>query len=136
MKSPEKEKRKHTRLPISINAEIRMENGDVLKGLTKNISFSGILIETRDSEKLIPGETCNLFLLLNEEQRDPAIEFECRVVRRENFYVGMKYVAVVDVEGYMHFKNLMISNSGDPDRLLAELRTNPGIIVDNDISHP
>lgn len=127
------EKRKHTRLPVAVKAEIQLENGKICPGVTKNISFSGILAEIQKAEEVREGDLCNLTIFLADGQKGPAIEFECKVVHKEKSNLGFKYIAIIDVESYMHFKNLMVSNSNEPEMLIQELKQNPGIIVDHDI---
>ncbi len=127
------EKRKHTRLPIAIRAEIMLENGKICPGVTRNISFSGILAEMQKAEEVREGDLCNLTIFLAGRQKEPSIEFECKVVRKEKADIGFKYIAIIDVESYNHFKNLMVSNSKEPEQLLQELKITPGIIIDHDI---
>ena len=127
------EKRKHTRLPIAIKAEIQLENGKICPGVTKNMSFSGVLAEIQKAEDVRTGDLCNLTIFLADGQKEPAIEFECKVVRKDETDIGFKYIAIIDVESYMHFKNLMVSNSKEPEMLIQELKQNPGIIIDHDI---
>ena len=126
------EKRKHTRLPIAIKAEIQLENGKICPGVTRNISFSGILAEIQKAENVQLGDLCNLTIFLADGQKEPSIEFECKVVRKEKAEIGFKYIAIIDVESYMHFKNLMVSNSKESAKLIEELKSNPGIIIDHD----
>ncbi|MCU0821797.1 MAG: PilZ domain-containing protein [Spirochaetes bacterium] len=126
------EKRKYTRLPIEIKAEVQLEDGKILPGITKNISFSGILAKIEKAEEIREGDLVNLTIFLLDGQKDPAIEFECKVIRRDKADVGFKYIAIIDVESYTHFKNLMVSNSREPELLISELKQTPGIIVDHD----
>ena len=46
------EQRKHMRLPIEMPVEIKIHDGSLRKGLTKNISFGGMLVEFSDNEKV------------------------------------------------------------------------------------
>ena len=127
------EKRKHTRLPIAIKAEIQLENGKICPGVTKNMSFSGVLAEIQKAEQVRAGDLCNLTIFIADGQKEPAIEFECKVVRKDKTDLGFNYIAIIDVESYTHFKNLMVSNSKEPEMLIQELKQNPGIIIDHDI---
>lgn len=71
-------------------------------------------------------------LFLNEDQREPSIEFNCKAIHIDGSDIGLQFMAIVDIDSYIHFKNLMISNSREPEKLIKELNKNPGIIIDSD----
>lgn len=121
-----KEQRKHTRLTIKKSCEIRLKSGKRLKGETKNISFGGALAKLSEVESVPKGENCKLFLLLQEGKEGVVIEFSCRIVHLSRKGVGLKFLRI-DSDSYLHFKNLMVFNCDDPDKLLLELDQNPGL---------
>lgn len=127
MKNPFEEQRKHTRIPVNINAELQVSK-EIYKGKTKNISFSGVFIYCSNSANITIGETCYLKLILQPEPHPNTITLHCKVVRTDESGVGVKLNSV-DMQGYLKFKNLMVYNSPAPDKLLDELGKNPGLEV-------
>ncbi|KPA15331.1 Type IV pilus assembly PilZ domain protein [Candidatus Magnetomorum sp. HK-1] len=126
------EKRKHARLNIQLEAKIEDKNGNFYHGKTHNISFGGLFIKVSPIT-LEKGDDCNITLLLNKEEAENVIPliFKCKIVHvREKGY-GVQYICIEGLEAYDHFEKLMILNSEEPDRLMAELDKHPGLIVKN-----
>ena len=124
-----KEHRKHTRLPLELTAEIKLSNGVVYKGETKNISFGGIFFKTSDSTEIKQGERCNFSIILQEEIGRLAIDFDCEVIHIQSSGIGLRLISINGADAYNHFKNLMVMNSPDPDKLLEELELHPGLVL-------
>jgi hypothetical protein len=126
------EKRKHARLSIQLDAKIQTESGNVYDGKTKNISFGGLFLSMSPNEVLEEDDSCTVSLLLNkDDDSGPVIPltFQCNIIHcRKNGY-GLQFVCIEGLEAYDHFEKLMILNSDEPDRLMAELEKHPGLIV-------
>lgn len=125
------EHRRHTRLPLVMDVEVRTVSGTLFRGKTRNISFGGMLLELEETDRIGKGEAVHLSLILQDDHPEEggrlAIEFESRVVHKSKG-LGIQFIAM-DFTFYQHFKNLMVLNSPDPDLLLEELRANPGLLV-------
>lgn len=124
-----KDHRKHTRIPLELTAEIKSSNGVVYKGGTKNISFGGIFFKISDLTELKQGESCNFSIILQEEISRLAIDFNCEVVHIQSSSLGLRFISINGTDAYNHFKNLMVMNSPEPDKLLEELELHPGLIL-------
>jgi c-di-GMP-binding flagellar brake protein YcgR len=122
-----RERRKHTRISINMNAELQAGN-EIYRGKVKNISFSGGFIYCADAANLIIGETCSLKLILQPEPHTNIVAFQCKIIRTDATGVGIKLTRV-DMDGYQKFKNLMVYNTPDPDSLLDELNKYPGLEI-------
>ncbi|MBI5055681.1 MAG: PilZ domain-containing protein [Nitrospirae bacterium] len=127
MQDNPKERRKNTRTSISINVELQTSKG-IYQGKSKNISFSGIYIFCANSSNIPLGEACDIKLILRSEPPQSIINLRCQVVRTDKSGVGVKFISI-DMSGYQQFKNLMVYNSPDPDKLLGELEKNPGLEI-------
>ena len=126
------ERRKHTRLPIALKVEMKLQNGDHCLGNTINVSFGGILADFPDFPPVTLGDSCQVSILLSEEGPERmAIELECQVMRQDEGKLGFQFMkfTTMDLESFIHFKNLMLLNSPDPEAILQELELNPGIIL-------
>jgi len=128
------EKRKHIRLNIQLEANIQSENGNTYDGKTKNISFGGLFLLMSPAEDINEGDSCNVTLLLNNEDSGHSIPllFKCNVIHRREKGYGLQFICIDGLEAYSHFEKLMVFNSDDPDRLMAELDKHPGLIVKKD----
>jgi len=122
--------RKHTRVAVHVTAEIYMDAGSVLKGTTRNMSFGGafvnIHLETDDTPQI--GENCELHLKLGSAEAPLTVPVKCKLLRTNKEGLGMEFLSTT-IEGYWHFKNLMVYNSPESDRLLQELETHPGLSI-------
>jgi len=110
---------------------MKMQNGDLCLGNTINVSFGGILADFPDAPHVTIGDNCRISILLNEEGPGRvAIELECQVMRQEEGKLGFQFMkfTTMDLESFIHFKNLMLLNSPDPEIILRELEVNPGIL--------
>jgi len=125
------EKRKHTRLPIQIDADILLPNGMKIAAKTENISFGGLFLRLESSTEtgLQPGMACDIHLLLLWNEQQVPIQLRCRTVHLHRQGIGFEFIGI-ESESYGHFKNLMVMNSTAPDNLLEELERYPGIIFE------
>ena len=122
------ENRKHIRLPIEVAAELLISDNAIHHCTTKNISFGGVRINSKEPLKVAPGNECNVTLLLKEKPERINIKFKCVAVHTsaDKKEVGFKFINIRG-EDYQDFKSLMINRSPDLDRLLDELGKNPGL---------
>jgi hypothetical protein len=123
------EQRKHTRILLELPAEIKSSNGVVHKGGTVNISFGGVFFEASNLSDITPGEKCDFSIILTEGVERLSIGFDCEVIHLQKSGIGLKFDAINGADAYNHFKNLMVMNSPDPDKLLEELEVYPGLIL-------
>ena len=108
-----KERRKHKRLALNFKAKLMHDGGLVLNGVTRNISFGGAFIELEGVPQVLKDDYFNLVLL-------GKVEFTCCVVHSNPDGIGFKFDFIL-IKYYEHFKKVMLSNTGDPDRLIKEL---------------
>jgi hypothetical protein len=123
------EKRKHTRIPLRFKVELEFKTGAVYKGYTKDMSFRGACIILDSNHTLTPGQKCSLTLFL-QDKKGISIRFFCQIIHINKKNIGLNYLSIEGLEGYEHYKNLMISNHEQPDYLLKELSEHPGLIVE------
>jgi c-di-GMP-binding flagellar brake protein YcgR len=122
------ERRKNSRIALQIEAELQLSEKAVHRGKTRNISFSGVYMSCMNASSIPVGETGFFKLFMEPSSGADAIQFMCQVVRIDDTGTGLKFIDI-DLEGYQKFKNIMLYNSPDPDKLLAELDANPGLDI-------
>ena len=76
-------RRKHTRLFIKINAEVKIHSGLSLPGHTRNLSFGGGFINLDDASdcKSYLGLKCQLTLKLGSIDHPTLVPIQCQVNR-------------------------------------------------------
>ncbi|MEE2961225.1 MAG: PilZ domain-containing protein [Myxococcota bacterium] len=120
--------RKHTRLLIKVNAEVKTNSGLTLSGHTRNLSFGGGFInldDTSNCESYL-GLECQLTLQLGSRDDPILVPVQSKVTRYDSQGIGLEFISTT-IEGYWQFKNLMVYNSPESDGLLQELETHPGL---------
>jgi len=131
-----KEQRKHTRLTIDIGADVTLQSREKISGRTKNISFGGafVLFDKEGAAKLeslqedATDKPCVLHLCLGDDSDAVTIEVNCMLVRRTATGFAVQFQSTT-IEGYWHFKNLMVYNSPEAESLLEELEVHPGLSI-------
>lgn len=119
--------RRHQRLPITLKGELRDGHGHVFAVTTVNISFGGALVNVDQGlPELAEGKRAELVLYIDGWHQEPHVDLVTEVVRTQPTAsaVAVHFVAV-DLEGYNHFKNLMLTRCPQPEELAAELEANP-----------
>ncbi|NDY43100.1 PilZ domain-containing protein [Dissulfurirhabdus thermomarina] len=122
------ERRKNTRVPLKIEAELRLSDGTVHKGVTENMSFGGTFLKWPGLAGISEGDPCVFALVLQPEPHPWVIEIESRVIHVQEDGVGLQFLSV-DYEGYQNFRDLMVSATPDSGALMEELHKNPGLEV-------
>ena len=122
------ERRKNARNSLKQDSELVLTEKAVYKGTTKNVSFSGVYMYCANAKSIPVGETGFFKILIQTQQQTEIISFMCQVIRTDDEGVGLKFIDI-DLEGYHKFKNLMLYNSPDPDKLLADLEKSPGLDI-------
>jgi len=109
------ERRKHLRLPLNFKVRINnLRHGLVLRGQTRNISFAGAFVEL---DKVPPLQRDDYFSLVLLGQ----VEFTCRLIHSNSGGIGCQF-DFIKIRYYEVFKNMMLNNAPDPERLVKELR--------------
>jgi len=128
MRSEDEERRKNSRNKLKQDSELDLPGRAVYRGATKNISFSGVYMYCQSPESISVGETGLFRINIRSGQETDSIIFKCLVIRTDHEGVGLQFTDI-DLEGYQKFRRLMLYNSSDPDRLLAELDRSPGLEI-------
>jgi c-di-GMP-binding flagellar brake protein YcgR len=122
------EQRKHTRLEIVIQAEIKTASRQKYIGKSKNISFGGAFIILEETPDLRKNEKVDLIFKLSGGDNPIKVEIQCLLVHLYRKGMGLQF-SKISSDDYIHFKNLMVYNSDEPDILSEELKNHPGIMV-------
>ncbi|MBW2078282.1 MAG: PilZ domain-containing protein [Deltaproteobacteria bacterium] len=119
------EKRRFTRLPFRVKAEMTVN--DVLYSAEEinNLSVGGCLLPiTADLE---PGSACHVRILLSGTSSELSLRVAGNVVRCDYGAIAVKFTDI-DPDNLFHLQNIVRHNSSDPDAVERELRNYPGLV--------
>ena len=122
-------KRRHTRLYLKIDAQLRLADGRSLRGVIDNISYSGADFHCSRPPYGSVGQSCHLVRLFPDREPDGlAIEFECQMIRVDNDGVGLKFHRVNEAV-YQWFDDFMRHHYVKPNHLLKEARQHAPMVI-------
>jgi hypothetical protein len=110
-----KEMRRRTRVPIQIDVDVLLK-GKVIKLKSFNISLVGILCTS--NPLFLMDEPCTVIIALGG---DLQISIEARIARVGEKETAIKFISMDD-ESFVHLKKLIQYNTGNAERVDAELR--------------
>ena len=91
------EQRTHTRWPIQARAELRLDNGMLMEGASRNVSLNGVLLT---SEQILPvGHSCRVSLIMHETMAPLRIDVHGQVVRMDDVGIAIEF-SYVDVDNF------------------------------------
>lgn len=110
------EKRSLSRVCYNIEAAIKYKGMD-FKGEVENISLNGMFIKT---QKEIPvGEIIEIIMYLTGDTSSLSINLEGIVMRSDEKGIGLQYQKV-DLDSFIHLRNIISYNIEDSDKVLDE----------------
>lgn len=101
-----KERRKHIRLSLVINAEFKLIPGIPYMGKTKNIGLGGLFVSFKDKPLIKIGDRCSISLLLYKQNKQVALQCQCKVIHQNKDGIGFKFHSV-DFAYLDHLKELL-----------------------------
>lgn len=114
------EKRKLTRVLFHIHAQIN-KGTQAFIGRVDNVSLKGLHIHMNEGmTELHPGDQVEITIDLTGNSSDLKVQVEGEVLRwEENGAIAVKF-SHIDLDSFVHLKNIMAYNSGDYDKIMDE----------------
>ncbi len=110
------EKRRFTRVPFRIETEITA--GELkFKGEVKDLSLRGMCILTEHLLEI--GTPVDILLSLTGKQSNLVIMLQGKVIRKDAESIAV-YFDTVELDSFIHLKNIVAYNSTDPEKIMAE----------------
>ncbi len=119
------ERRRFTRIPFKVNAEITVNNTVYIVKEISNLSVGGCLVCIKADVGL--GTNCHVKILLSGTISDMSIEIDGKIKHRAPEAVAIQFTRI-DPEGLFHLHNIVRYNSPDPDTIDREIREHPGLV--------
>jgi hypothetical protein len=110
------EKRELTRVAFDIEAIIKYQE-HTFSGKVDNLSLKGMFIRTKEKIKL--NDTIEIIIHLAGQTSDLEINLNGTVVRIIDEGVGVQFQKV-DLDSFIHLRNIVAYNSGDEDKVMDE----------------
>ena len=114
-----KERRKQTRVYFKTEVILKSDSSEIKSNInSKDISLKGMYVRT--DEKMPIGTSCDIRILLTGSTNNLFINLKGRIIRHDDSGLGIHFDSV-DVDSYLHLKNLLMYNAPDPDAIEKEM---------------
>lgn len=118
------EKRRFTRVPFKVNAEVTVKDALYSAEEVKNLSVGGCLLPiTADLER---GNQCQVRIVLTGASSELSIRVDGEVMRCAPGAVAIKFVRI-DPDSLFHLQNIIRYNAPDADTIEVEIREHVGL---------
>lgn len=109
--------RKFSRVQFNVGATIKIADRQ-FQGAVENLSMTGMFLVT--SELLAEGETVDITIVLTGTSPEIAVNFNGIVTRIAEDGVGFSFDKM-DLDSYMHLKNIIAYNIDDAEKVMEEI---------------
>jgi hypothetical protein len=117
-------KRRFTRIPFKVRAQIIVADKPHLIDELKNLSIGGCFLPAKVSLRV--GTPCRIVILVSENNGDVDVQIEGVVVRCEPQGVGIRFTGI-DLDNLIHLKNIIRYNTTDSETVECEIKMHPGL---------
>ena len=109
--------RKFSRVQFNIGATIKIADRQ-FQGAVENLSMTGMFMVT--NEQLSEGETAEITIVLTGTMPEIAVNFIGVATRITEDGVGFTFEKM-DLDSYMHLKNIIAYNIDDAEKVMEEI---------------
>lgn len=109
--------RKFSRVNFNVGATIKTADRQ-FQGAVENLSMAGMFLVT--NEQLAEGEAVDITIVLTGTLPEIAVDFNGIVTRIAEDGVGFTFEKM-DLDSYMHLKNIISYNIDDAEKVLEEI---------------
>lgn len=111
------EKRRFTRVPFGVKAEMLLENLLYNAEELLNLSVGGCLLPIKAD--FSPGTPCLIRILLSGTNNDLSVKVEGEVIRCDGDGVAVKFT-YIDPDSLFHLQRIIRYNASDPEEVEKE----------------
>ncbi len=118
------EKRRFSRIPFRVRAEMTVNNVLYSSEEINNLSVGGCLLPIKVDVET--GAKCNLKILLSGTNSELSVRVGGKITRCEPGSVAIKFTEI-EPDSLFHLQNIVRYNSPDTDRVEQEISNHPGL---------
>jgi len=119
------EKRRFTRIPFKVQAEMTVDGMLYRVEEVENLSVGGCLLLIKNN--FDQGSPCRLKILLGGPTSEVSIIVDGEIVRYHPGAVAIKFVQI-SPDSLFHLQNILRYNSPDTDVIEREISDHPGLV--------
>jgi hypothetical protein len=109
--------RKFSRVQFNVVATVKSSDRQ-FQGAVENLSMAGMFLVT--NERLAEGEPVVITIVLTGTEPEIAVNFNGIVTRIAEYGVGFTFEKM-DLDSYMHLKNIIAYNIDDAEKVMEEI---------------
>lgn len=109
--------RKFSRVQFNVGATVRIADRQ-FQGAVENLSMTGMFLVT--NEQLADGEAADIAIVLTGTMPEIAVNFNGVVTRIADDGVAFTFEKM-DLDSYMHLKNIIAYNIDDAEKVMDEI---------------
>lgn len=119
------ERREFVRVPFRTGSTVRTADRTIWASSALDLSMNGIRIEISGTPPA-PGTTCEVEMVLSEDEPPVIIEARGTVVRSAPGTIAVHFTEV-DLDSYQHLREIVLNNAGSPEEAERQIRAHWGI---------
>ena len=120
------EKRGFSRAPVSVEIEVTADGFGLSAQNVRDVSIGGVCLGPCEQHTPL-GAPCQVRLFVGGRASGVCIEAAGEVVRVDDAGVGIMFTEINGTQSYHHLRQLVLLNSGDPDRAGQEFAAHVGL---------
>lgn len=109
--------RKFSRVHFNVGATVKIA-GRQFRGAVENLSMTGMFLVT--DEQLSEGTSADITIILTGTEPEIAVDFNGVATRIAENGVGFTFEKM-DLDSYMHLKNIIAYNIDDSEKVMEEI---------------
>lgn len=110
------EDRLHPRVIFHVSASLDF-NGHIINGNVENLSMSGMLVNTCDYIPELSEAEASIYL--SGATSELSLNMNCKVVRKNKHCIAVRFTHM-DIDSYIHLKNIIAFNKMDEEKIIRE----------------
>ena len=119
------EKRRFTRIPFNVGAEITANHALYRSDGIINLSVGGCLLPIKVD--LEPGTGCQIKIMMIGASSELSVRIEGEIIRCDTGEAAIKFTGV-DPDSLLHLQNIIRYNSPDFEAVELEIHDHPGLV--------
>lgn len=120
------EKREFSRAPVSVEIELTADGFRLSAQNVRDVSIGGVCLGPCE-QRMPLGARCQVRLFVGGRASGVCIAATGEIVRADGTGVGIGFTEINGTESYHHLRQLVLLNSGDPERAGQEFAAHLGL---------